>query len=366
MRIECIVMERNNQNKIKVLFILPNCLGGSEHVLITIAKYLNRDRYDVRFVVVAATTKDIKKILPPNYNIHHIYIRNIWDFTTYKLVKLMKKEKPNIVFSSLIYLNARVILSAKIVGNIKIIIRNNISYNDAKRDCKLLVRLSYKYSDVIISQQDEMTNELLEILHLPHYKIKTLYNPLDTLLIDENIKEPSPYKDNEKKTIFVWTGRIAPEKGQDVLINAFKIVNDQIPNAHLYFIGKFSDKDSYYRTLISLIETYKLTERIHFMGFDRNPHRWIKHADCFIQPSRKEGLPNALIEAMYIGVPVVATRCVNIIDRIITEGYNGYIVNPDCINYMAEAMIKALKLKDFSITYKGATKEDFQKVFEII
>ena len=64
-------METNNQNKKKVLFFLPNCLGGSEHVLITIAKYLNRDSYDVRFVVVAATTKDIQKILPPNYSILH-------------------------------------------------------------------------------------------------------------------------------------------------------------------------------------------------------------------------------------------------------------------------------------------------------
>lgn len=357
-------METNNQNKKKVLFFLPNCLGGSEHVLITIAKYLNRDSYDVRFVVVAATTKDIQKILPPNYSILHIYIRNIWDFTTYKLIRLMKKEKPDIVFSSLIYLNARVILSAKIVGNIKIIIRNNISYNDAKRDCKLLVKLSYKYSDIIISQQDEMTNELIDVLHLSTNKIITLYNPLDTFLIDKNIKELSPYKDIGEKTIFVWTGRIAPEKGQDVLIKAFKIVSNQIPNAHLFFIGKFSEKDSYYQTLIKLTEAYKLTEKIHFIGFDKNPHRWIKHADCFIQPSRKEGLPNALIEAMYIGVPVVATRCVNIIDRIIKDGYNGYIVNPDCVEYMAEAMLKALKLKDFSITYEGATKEDFQKVFE--
>jgi glycosyltransferase involved in cell wall biosynthesis len=354
---------RKKQKKTKVLFFLPNCLGGSEHVLITIAKFLNKDFFEVKFVVVAASTKDVKDIIPKNYDILHVFIRNIWDFTTYKLVRLMKKEKPDIVFSSLIYLNARVILSARIVRNIKIIIRNNISYSDAKKDCKLLIKLFYKFSDIIISQQDEMRDELLNVLHLPPHKIITLYNPLDTSLIDDNLKAPSPYNTEENIIKFIWTGRIAPEKGQDALIGAFHIISEKIPNANLYFLGKYSENSSYYQTLIKLIETYNLTKRVHFLGFDKNPHKWIKHADCFIQPSRKEGLPNALIEAMYIGIPVVATRCVPIIDRIIKDGYNGYIVNPDSIDKMAEAMMKAIHLKDFTMTYKSATKEDFQKLF---
>ena len=77
----------------KVLFFLPNCLGGAEHVLITIAKFLDRDRFDVKFVIVSSQTEDVMKILPKGYDVIHLFVRNIWDFTTFKMVKLMKKEK---------------------------------------------------------------------------------------------------------------------------------------------------------------------------------------------------------------------------------------------------------------------------------
>lgn len=347
----------------KVLFFLPNCLGGAEHVLTTIAKFLDRDRYDVKFVIVSSQTHDVMKILPKGYDIVHLFVRNIWDFTTFKMVRLMKREKPNIVFSSLIYLNARVVLAAKIVGNIKIIIRNNIAYSISPKYNKLFIRLFYKYADVIISQQDEMRDELLEVLKLPPERIITLHNPIDTQLIDENIKEPSPYNIEDNSIKFIWTGRICPEKGQDILIKAFKTVKEHIANAHLYILGKYDENDLYSQTLNSLITKYQLEDRVHFAGFQKNPHRWIKHADCFVQPSLREGLPNTLIEAMYIGIPVVATTCLPIIERMVKDGYNGYLVAPEDVESMAIAMQKALNLSNFQMLYSPAKPSQFVELF---
>lgn len=347
----------------KVLFFLPNCLGGAEHVLITIAKFLDRDRYDVKFVIVSSQTEDVMKILPKGYDLVHLFVRNIWDFTTFKMVRLMKREKPDIVFSSLIYLNARVVLAAKMVGHIKIIIRNNIAYSISPKYNQLFIRFFYKYADVIISQQDEMRDELLGVLRLPPERIITLHNPIDTQLIDENIKEPSPYHQEDKSIKFIWTGRICPEKGQDILIKAFKSVKEHIPNAHLYILGRCDEKDLYYQTLVSLIGKYHLEDRVHFAGFQKNPHRWIKHADCFVQPSLREGLPNTLIEAMYIGIPVVATMCLPIIGRMVKDGYNGYLVAPGDEGTLAVAMEKALNLTNFQMLYSPAKPSQFVELF---
>ena len=83
-------------------------------------------------------------------------------------------------------------------------------------------------------------------------------------------------------------------------------------------------------------------------------------------PSRKEGLPNSLIDAMYLGKPVVATTCIPVISRIVRDGYNGILVAPEDVEAMAAAMQKAIYLKDFKMTYTPASKEDFISLFRDI
>ena len=89
----------------------------------------------------------------------------------------------------------------------------------------------------------------------------------------------------------------------------------------------------------------------------------MKYCDCFVLPSRIEGLPNVLIEAMYIGKPVVASVCIPVIDRMVENGYNGYKVQPEQPEQMATAMEKALLLKNFQMTFHLAEPKDFVKLF---
>ena len=83
-------------------------------------------------------------------------------------------------------------------------------------------------------------------------------------------------------------------------------------------------------------------------------------------PSRFEGLPNSLIDAMYLGKPVVATRCIPVIDRIVKNDYNGIVVESENIDALAEGMKKATLLKDFEMTYHSATNEDFISLFRTV
>lgn len=349
-------------NKKKILFFLPPSVGGAERVTITISRMLPIHDYSIEYYIVGKEKGQIESFIHDSSLIHHIKISSIWDFTTTKIYCVLKKEKPYAVFCSLVYLNIRVILASHLMGNIKTIVRNDnmiISYGKLN---ELLVKYVYRFANIIVLQQEEMKNEFVNRFGLKD-KCIVLHNPLDTITINKSLNAPSPY-DNYKGTKFVYTARFTYNKGQDILIKAFAILRRSIPNAHLYLVGKYSD-DVFFRNLKQLINENGLIESVHLVGYDQNPYRWVKYSDCFVLPSRLEGLPNSLIEAMYIGVPVVATRSIPIIDRIVQEGYNGYVVDSEDFRALADRMKDALELKNFSMTYKPASENDVVKLFSI-
>lgn len=352
----------SRQNKNKVLFFLPPTVGGAERMTVTIGKMLPRDEFEVKFVIVGKTLGDIVKFIPQEYDIRLLRIRGLWDFSTLRITNLIRKEKPHAVFASLMYLNARIIWGSKLTG-VKSIVRNNIDFHYALPKNRWYARLSYKWADYIIAQQEEMRNGIIRVTHSAPEKVITLQNPIDKELIDEKSKALSPYEKDNNHIKYVWTARINKTKGQDILVRAFDKVHRQNPNTKLYLVGKYNESDVYYQELTQYIQKEGLTEDVILTGFDDNPYKWVVNADCYVMPSRKEGLPNSLIDAMYLGKPVVATTCVPVVSRIVKDGYNGILVEPEDVNAMADAMHRALSLRDFKMTYAGAGKEDFISLF---
>lgn len=149
-------------------------------------------------------------------------------------------------------------------------------------------------------------------------------------------------------------------------MKAFDMVHKNNCNTHLYLVGKYDWNVVFDKNVKKYVEENGLSDFVHFVGFDNNPYRWMKNANVYVMPSRLEGLPNSLIEAMYFGIPVVATRCIPVIDRIVRDGYNGYIVPSENVEAIATAMLKAPLLKNFEMTYSSATKEDFVNLFQCL
>ncbi len=76
-----------------------------------------------------------------------------------------------------------------------------------------------------------------------------------------------------------------------------------------------------------LIKAYNLKDNVFLLGFQKNPYKYIKFANAFVLSSRWEGLPNVVLESLYVGTPVVATRVVEILDDLIVDGENGYLAD---------------------------------------
>jgi len=107
-------------------------------------------------------------------------------------------------------------------------------------------------------------------------------------------------------------GAVHPRKGSDVLLEAWVQLINQYPQTHLFLVGlrkdlQYPNLNEFRIKLEKLIAASGASEYIHFTGTVRNPEDYLRASDVFVFPSMREGLPNAVLEAMASGVPVILT-----------------------------------------------------------
>ena len=349
--------------KRKILFFLISSVGGAERMTVTFAKQLDRDKYDIIFYLIDYK-KDhrIEDYIPKDYKINYIPLAfglSIKSIVT--LYRVLKRESPDYVFSSLISINFRLLLLAPIFRRIRFIVRNNIYLKSSSVAQKLFMRFTYNKAVMVIAQTEEMKDELEKKLNLPPKKVIVIHNPIDKDTITEKLKDYKPFM-NPSKTNFVAVGRCSQGKAFDVLVKAFDVVCQQDAESELYIVGRYDESSDLYIKLKNLITSLNLSSKIHLMGYSANPYIYMKNADCYVLSSRNEGLPNALIEALYIGTPAAACTCIPVIERIVEDGKTGFLAKTEDYKGLAQAMLKASKLGPIKSTYKESSFDDFLKI----
>lgn len=348
-------------NKKKVLFFLPGGVGGAEQMTLNIGSLLPHNEYEVIFVIVGTKT-NILKIIPEGYKVIHLKIHNKYCAPIIRIMAIMHREKPDFSFCSTMYLNIRVLIASKLM-RVKCIIRNDNYLNVVSKRTRWELKHTYPFAYHIIAQQEDMAENLIQGLCLDPHKIVVRYNLLNTEKIDKLSKAPSPYPEDDSIN-YLWVGNFLRTKGQDILAKAFKIIHDANPKTHLYFIGTTPPDSSFRNSVYNYVKENNLLDYVHFMDFQDNPYSYIKNCDCYVLPSRIEGLPNSLIEAMYLKRPVVATRCIPIISRMIREGVNGYTTEVEDFEQLAVRMYDALRLTELNMIYKPGKAESFIELFK--
>jgi glycosyltransferase involved in cell wall biosynthesis len=130
----------------------------------------------------------------------------------------------------------------------------------------------------------------------------------------------------------VYVGRVEKVKGLDILVSSWAQVCSA-HDAHLYIAGDGPVR----RELTEQASRLGLSDRISFLGTVRNVPELLSRADIYVQPSRQEGLPNSVLEAMAMSLPIVATR-VSGNEDLVTDGVNGILVTPEDADGLAQAI----------------------------
>lgn len=319
--------------KIKILFILSELhSGGAEKVTITLMRLLNKNTFDVHLSVIN-DTGEWRNLLPKEISVHNLSVSRSL-FSIVKLRKLIRKIEPNIIFSTLFRTHVALYLSL-ILGRIKpiIILRSPTSPElvMSEKNKKLrvgslmrfLISRAYKSSDIVFAQTEEMKKELEFYYGLSHNKIKVFHNPIDSDYIDDNLKNASDPFNNDKINI-LSSGRLSQEKGFDVLIRAFGLVVKTNSMFMLHIIGRDVGEKNKLNKLISKL---KLHNNVKLWGYQENPYRFYYFSDLYVLSSYREGMPNTVLENLYLRKPVVATKCVAVLKELIQNGKNGFLVN---------------------------------------
>ena len=295
----------------KIIFFLSPEVTGAERVSITMAKQLDEDEYDVLFAIIGNTFGKITSFIPPRYSYHLVSLLRLDDY--------LRRERPDQVFCSLIHLNADVLKAAKQVGNVKVILRNNYNLVDVSSELLEKAKDAYPKADLVIVQTEKMKHELVYVCGVSEDRLKVIDNPVDTEYIDDQLRDVSSPYPNDSKTHFCWVGRYAYIKGVDILIDAFTQAKKKNSDISLYLIGSLEENNSYYQNILEMVKTNGLYNNVHFVGYDNNPYKWMKYADCLIIPSRSESNSNVLKEAVYLERPVINTCNPEQMARMILE-----------------------------------------------
>lgn len=323
-------MEINMKN---IIICIPSLeYGGAERVTVRLAKEFSKKYNDTIITMHSAVNEYSldKKVGRINLSKKNIIQKSL------EFRNIIKEKKPE--FLIVMFAPMYVFVHYSLVGlNIpKIVSERNDPNNFAgKKIVKLLYQYTLSKADGAVFQTKQARD-----YYLNKYNIKNriIYNPIS---IDEL---PLYYEEIRKKTI-VNVGRLHEQKNQLLLIESIIAIHDQIPEYELLIYGEGELREE----LQSHINKANAQNYIKLVGKSNKVLELINDASLFVLSSNFEGMPNVLIEAMCLGMPVISTDCpCGGPAELIENGVNGILVDVGNKEQLSNAILKIIKNSQMS------------------
>ena len=280
-----------------------------------------------------------------------------------KLRQEIKKSKEDTTIISFEYfVNMQTVIANMFFKN-KLIIseRNDPSRTGNRKIIKRLRNLLYRFADCLVCQTQEAKEYFPKCIQ---NKTVVIPNPVMANL-------PNRFEGKRKKEIVTFC-RIEKQKNLTMLIDAFKILNEEYPEYKLTIYGDGSEKEN----LEKYIDNKGLKKQVQLNGFVQNIHNRIIDSTMFVSSSDYEGISNSMLEAMAIGLPTICTDCPCGGARMVIENnVNGILVPVGDVEELEKAMksiIKDSKLSNYlsynssKIKHKYSEKKILKQWIELI
>ena len=204
----------------------------------------------------------------------------------------------------------------------------------------------FRFIDVVVSMNSEMERVLSnyrcrEIITIPNFINEVDFKKVETLALGFS----------GQKIIFV--GSLTNRKKPLLLLETVISLNEKGSDLTLSFVGDGPLKDQMTRRI-----SESGSNRIHIMGFQESPSKFVRNCDIMVLPSLSEGTPRAVMEALYLGTPCVMRSLVTN-DNLVVDGVNGYLFDND--EDLEVVIVKALRLARRSLSTHGLLDESFSQ-----
>lgn len=300
-------------------------------------------------------------------------------FAIIALVRIFRKEQPAIVHTHTPKAGFVGMLAARIAGvehRLHTVAGMPLEAKTGwtRRILIWVEKLTYAAATRVLPNSEGMQNFILENELTPTKKVEIIgygsSNGIDTDFFNatENLKEQAKSIREELKIqdrfVFGFVGRIVRDKGIEELMEAYTILEEKHPHLSMIVLGKFED----HLDAVSPEARKVLDENsnIHFVGYQSDVRPYFLAMDSFVFPSFREGLPNVLLQASALSVPIVATA-INGNKDIIKDRENGLLVSVRNANELKEAMeelITSSELREkFAQTSRASILKKYQRQF---
>ncbi len=307
--------------------------GGAERVLSGMANYWSRAGWKVVMVTWSgAHTPDVYEL---DTAVQRVWLGNraahekkanwlrLNASRVRRLRLVLKKYKPQAVLSFITTSNVLTILAATGLP-CRVVVSERIdpaADTTATAVWRSLRKVVYQRADAIVAQSARAANW---VAHHCKKEAQVIPNPL----------RPLPEYQVERELLIVAVGRLAKQKGFDVLLSAFATLANDFPQWQLALVGDGVERDSLRRQTKEL----GLTDQVHFVGYVQDVEQWMARAGVVAQPSRFEGFPNVLLESMGMGAAVISSDCPSGPADIIRHGMNGLLVPVEDVEALSNAL----------------------------
>ena len=202
------------------------------------------------------------------------------------------------------------------------------------------MRTWYPRNDGIIAVSRGVADDAAVLIGVPPERITVIPNP--TVTPDLAVKAAAPVEHpwfaTGQPPVLLGAGRLMVEKGFDTLLRALAHVRRTIPHCRLMIVGEGPDRGA----LETLAAELGLKEDVSMPGFVDNPYAYMSRASLFVLSSTREGSPNALVEALAVGAPLVSTDCPNGPREVLEAGRHGRLVPVGDAQALAAAIVESL------------------------
>ena len=320
---------------------------GLTQRLLVLAKNIDYDKFELNICVFkykgSSFGQEFERLGGTIHNLNVLWKYN--PFTIWKLYKFLKEQKPHIVQTYCLKTNLFGGIAAKLAG-VPVIIGTELTLKDQGGSTFIKrVRDFFLYPldaqliriwDKMVFSSETVKNEWKNRKHAQKFKV--IYPPFDLDKFSAYKKSRLRSSQPKRKTPIIGiVARLSEERGHKYLIDALPTVIEAFPEVKLLIVGTgYLEKK-----LKEYVKSFQLEDHIIFTGHSENVYEMLEHMDVFVLPSRSEGLAIVLLEAMVMGLPVVASG-VGGIPEVVTDGQTGILVPPKNPSALAEAIVYLL------------------------
>jgi glycosyltransferase involved in cell wall biosynthesis len=327
----------------KILLLIPHLGGGgAERVTALLARALPAKKYELHLGLI--TQSATSEALPASVRVHALGARRV-RASAFRLLRLIWRVKPELILSGMAHLNFLVLLLRPLFPHgTRVLVRQNgtvsatLAFGKVPAYTRLLYRLLYRRADRVICQTLSMADELARELGVPKNRLVVLPNPVDVEEIRTSISL-NPALQIGHGPHLLAVGRLAPEKGFDLLLGAMVSVRIEFPEASLQIAGEGTEETA----LKALSHALGLDATVHFAGYIDRPWTLFPTATLYVLSSRHEGLPNALLEAAAGGLPIVALPASGGLAELLRGQSGVWLASSISKDALADSLLTALR-----------------------